>query len=177
MNKVLFFIVVFVLLVLTFFSGFKAIQTKKVNNKLQCSLDSIKKELHYYENSYCFNAIKSNISSEKYVLSGDSIEFEASIDAGNVIENKQDKPEVYVILANGISPDFQTLIDVYDTIYSNDLLFRFKIKTDGLGKDTIFGSINIPSRDHKYLDFNFTKVFYKVDQKSYNDLKKMEQLK
>lgn len=113
----------------------------------------------------------------KNIISGDSIEFEASINAGNVIENKQDKREVYVILANGISPDFQTLIDVYDTIYSNDWLCRFKIKTDGLGKDTIFGSINIPSRNHKFSELNFSKIFYKVDQKSYNDLKKMEQLK
>lgn len=65
MNKVL-LLVVIVLLGLAIFSGIKAIQLKNVNHKLQYSLDSITKELHYYENSYCCNVIKSNISSEKY---------------------------------------------------------------------------------------------------------------
>jgi hypothetical protein len=109
---------------------------------------------------------------DKIIRTGDSINIKVTLTARNTVGDNYSMKETYVTLGKSVDQGFN-LVDVYDTIYAKDWLCEMKIKTKGLGMDTIFGEFNIPADNNSILRYPFRATYLKIDNNTYDGIIKL----
>ncbi len=146
---------------------------RKENKQLSDTILRLKSQLDTKERSifddFKFNWVTCTPVYDKIIRTGDSLSIKVTLTARNSISDIYKMKEAYVTLGKGIDFSYN-LIDVYDTINAKDWLCEMKIKTQGLGFDTLYGDFNIPWDNNSQLRYPFKVTYYKIDDGTYDGI-------
>ena len=135
---------------------------------VQDKVKSLKEEINTDFPWFGFNEVCSVVLYDKIIVSGDSLEVSVAINARNSYNGTDNEfKECKIVLFDDVD-DEGNYINPYDTITTKDWLGKIKIKTEGLGRDTIFGVyyMNMVYDPNRYINLPFIIKYLKIDSKS-----------
>jgi hypothetical protein len=171
MKKYIFPILSIVLIIIIATREFKIIQLNEERSLLSDSVQYFKKSLDTCNSNLFFNfhQIECTPIFDRFVKSGDSLNLKVILAASNIVSEEYSRREAFITLGKGLNENFD-LLNIYDTIYAKDWICNAKIKTIGLGEDSLFGAYNMPWKDNTYHSFGFSIKYFKLDNATYNTL-------
>ncbi len=155
----------------------KIYHTLKDKKELSDTLQKLKSKIEWQEKGYYndlqFNWIVCSPIYDKIVRTDDTLSVKVVLTARNTVDEKNKMSEAYVNLGKDFDSN-NNLIGIYDTINAKDWLCEIKIKTHGLGNDSIVGTFNIPWKNNTLISYPFKVNYLKIDKVAFKNIQKFK---